>query len=93
MKVVKLTKKFKYFQDGFTHAIRFDYGEWSVSNRFISWLRQKYGYEPYTVGKQKSHMFMAYVGSGSYKNKNVPYWILVRDEKVITFMLLAVEHS
>ena len=93
MKVVKLNNRYKYFQYGFTHALRFDYEEWNKCRRYERWLEAKYGSQPWYQYERLRHQFMTYSGNGSYKRKNVPYWLLIRNEIDITAMLLSVEYN
>lgn len=89
MKVVKLNRNFKYSQYGFTHGLKFEYADWQKASPYRRWLINKYGSEPWRHRDNVLHPFISYAGStGSYKQKNKPMWILVKDPHDITIMAL-----
>jgi len=78
LKVVKLNRRNVAYQDGFTHAFRFNHYEFSgVQTTIRSYLRDNYGYE-YKNGSAWR----------DYIKRPRPYWIAVRDEQMITVVLL-----
>ena len=78
MKVVKLNKSHHLFHSGFTVALRFGSPYSPDAQACKSVLCESYGND-YT----KWQTFRA--------QKNKPYWIGFKDEKLLTFLLLKVD--
>jgi hypothetical protein len=82
MKVVKLDNRHRLYKEGFTHAFRFT--SWSDEARKIERvLSNKLGSQYAHWPKWKSHWGKAVPMGGR------PYWLGVREEKVITQVLLS----
>lgn len=89
MKVIKLNRRYKYYQHGFTHAIKFP--EWtSMSRQVESFLINQYGPEPWTTKEKIQH---PWIGGYQFHTKRPhPFMFYVKNEAVITLILLAIEH-
>ena len=57
---------------------------------YINLLTSKYGEEPWLSKEKLSHPWMSYARVGNYKKHNLAFWILVREEALVTYMLMAV---
>ena len=87
MKIIKLNRRYKAFkEEGHTVGLRFD-----------SWCNEAGPYEKYLTklyGSQYAYNNIQWrcgFGSRSGRNNPRPYFITLRDEKVLTAMLLAVQ--
>jgi hypothetical protein len=87
MKIIKLNRRYKAFKEqGHT-----------VGLRFYSWCNEAGPYEKYLTkmyGSQYAYNHNEWrcgFGSRPRRNEPRPYFITLRDEKVLTAMLLAVQ--
>jgi hypothetical protein len=88
MKVIKLNHRFKRFNEGFTHAIRWDSWSYNKIGRYENFLADAYGYHQY---RPTTSSWYAGFGTRSPKTGYKPYYIYVRNESMITAALLAVQ--
>ena len=85
MKVIKLNRRYKMFKErGHTIGLKFDtwYKEADV---FEAYLRKIYGMDWNNVS------WHGYYGTRPTTTNSRPYFITIRDEKMLTAMLLAVQ--
>lgn len=88
MKIVKLNRRFKMYQDGFTHALRWNRWDHSKINPYEKVFAKLYGRASYDYRTAAwASMFGISQGTNGYK----PYFIYVRNESMITAALLGVE--
>ena len=84
MKVVKLDKRHKLYHNGFTHAFRFD--RWNDEARVVeNKITEKFK-------GQYSGKWQTYWGKAKIINqvRFRPYWIGVRNDAIITQVLLSI---
>lgn len=88
MKIIKLHQRFKMYQEGFTHALRWDRWEYSKVTPYEKALAKLYGRVNYNYRESNwASMFAANPGPSGYK----AYFIYVRSEAMITAAMLRVE--
>ncbi len=86
MKIVKLTRQFKMYNDGYTHAIRWDHWDYSNINPYEKALAKLYGNMSYNYRISPwASGFGSKRGSNGYK----PYFIYVRNESMITAAMIS----
>jgi len=87
MKIIKLNRRYKAFKDqGHTVGLRFD--SWSAeAGPYEKYLTKLYGSQ-YAYNNNE---WCGTFGSRPSRNEPRPYFITMRDEKVLTAMLLAVQ--
>jgi hypothetical protein len=87
VKIVKLNRRYKMYDKGYTHAMR--WASWNSREcpLYENSLTQLYGWHGYTEGKS---VWYAEFGSRVYNRHGSarPYFIYVKDESVITAALL-----
>lgn len=85
MKVIKLNRRYKMFKDrGHTVGLRFD-GWSSDAGPYEAYLRKIYGTDWNNIS------WHSYFGTRPTTHTSRPYFITLRDEKILTAMLLAVQ--
>jgi hypothetical protein len=87
MKIIKLNRRYKAFkEEGHTVGLRFD--SWSAeAGPYEKYLTKMYG----SQYAYNHNVWRCGFGSRSGRNNPRPYFITMRDEKVLTAMLLAVQ--
>ena len=91
MKIIRLNRRYNMYDLGYTHALRWDLWDSKTCSRYESILGELYGWHGYS---RTSHA-QWYSGFGSRGNRGLngprrPYFIYVRNEAMITSVLLAV---
>lgn len=93
MKVVKLDRRFTAFKHGFTHAIRLK--AWDEDRNRIediykieAWLQNKYG-DKWAWNDSWEGPWKCFRGSKSHGGHIPPFYYAVRDEQIITQILLS----
>jgi hypothetical protein len=87
MKIVKLTRRFKMYSDGYTHALRWDHWNYSDVEPYEKALKKLYGKMTYNY---RISPWVGNFGSKIGSNGHKPYFIYVRNELMITASLLMV---
>lgn len=89
MKVIKLDRRHNLYRKGFTHALRFNNWDTTVNN-FEKVLQNKY---PVNSSNWRNSMWETHWGKAvrtSRGGRSRPYWIGVKNEAILTQVLLSV---
>ena len=85
MKIIKLNRRYKMFKErGHTIGLKFD-NWYKEADVYETYLSKVYGYDWDKIN------WHGYYGTCPTKNTSRPYFITMRDEKILTAMLLAVQ--
>lgn len=90
MKVIKLSKRFKLYKEGYTHALRFIKWDgavvYPIEKKMADMLGTQYSWRQPTIWRGT---FGSNVDS---KTGYKPYYIAVRNESHLTMALLAIQN-
>jgi hypothetical protein len=97
MKIIKLDKRHRYYKHGFTAAIKCEEGLSSRSRNIENWLISRYGPEPWYQDGKNNHPWVGFIGRADRKKfidrwKLHPYWICVKNEAVLTMVILSMDN-
>lgn len=85
MKVIKLNRRYKMFKErGHTIGLKFE-GWYKDASPYETYLVKIYGHD------WDKCNWAGYYGARSGRNTNRPYFITMRDEKMLTALMLAVQ--
>jgi hypothetical protein len=84
MKIVKVNRNWKQWESGHRVALRFD--SYSDSRTVEKALVKMF---PNSRGYQRQGEYFSWFGKDNGRSEYRPYFISFRDEKVLTFVLLA----
>ena len=86
MKIIKLNKRFSMGREGYTHALRWVEGYSRYVVPYEQAMQEMYGGSRYTTGNPWRSAY----GSSRSKAGITPYYIYLKDESMLTMLLLRV---
>jgi len=86
MKVIKLNRRYKMYEYGFTHAFRWERWEFNDIRPYERSLINLYGVQSYDY--QRSSWISVFGSSTNKKTGYKPYYLYVRGEPMLTATLL-----
>lgn len=90
MKIVKLTRKYKAFNYGFTHALRYDCSHTDDSFYMVEKrLADMHGQPSYDERRARYHPYMTSWGRRDPKTRMYLKWIYLKQEADITMLILS----
>ena len=90
MKIVKLDRRYKRYQDGYTHALRWHMYDHLSCMQYELALTALYGIHSYNLEKSLWYPEFGSRARNPYGSTRLPYFIYVKKESMITAVLLKV---
>lgn len=87
MKVVKLNRRYKMFNEGYTYAMRWPSYDFLISRKYEEAMGDLYGWHSYAPGRSA---WYSGFGSRDRGSGRLTYLIYVRNESMITAALMRV---
>jgi hypothetical protein len=101
MKIVKLNRRFNIHKNyGFQVGLKF--GSWDDNAREVEeFCKKRFGKEawglrynyPAAIRKADTGDWSSQFGQKAKSDKRTPYWIYLRNESMLTMLMLGVEHN
>ena len=86
MKIIKLNGRFSMYREGYKHALRWNEGYCREVVPYEQAMQEMYGGSRYTTGNSWRSAY----GSSRRKAGVTPFYIYLRDESMLTMLLLRV---
>ena len=89
MKIIKLNGRFSMYREGYKHALRWNEGYCREVAPYEQAMQEMYGGSGYTTGNSWRSAY----GSSRSKAGVTPFYIYLRDESMLTMLLLRVKNE
>ena len=91
MKIIKLDRRYKRYNEGYTHALRWPVYEYSSCLQYELALTDLYGSHSFNPEKSLWYPEFGSRAWNPYGSTRRPYFIYLRKESMITALLLRVD--